>query len=100
MMLLARSLPCVFPVDSISSAVNYSEGGAYGCCLLTRSCVSCESSHDRRTVLQQHDVSSRVKMHLLSQYQEKWRAAATKLVRLLDYVSLNMQALRLSLIHI
>jgi hypothetical protein len=44
--------------------------------------------------LQQNEASSQVKMHLLNEYHEKWRAAATKLVRLLKYVSLNMQALR------
>jgi hypothetical protein len=45
-------------------------------------------------MLQQNEASSRVKLHLLNEYQEKWRAAATNLVRLLKYVSINMQALR------
>lgn len=45
-------------------------------------------------VLQEKEIDSQVKMHLLTKYQAKWHAAATKLVRLLEYVSLNMQALR------
>jgi hypothetical protein len=44
--------------------------------------------------VQQKDISPMVKVHVLMEYQGKWRGAGIHLRNILEYVSLNMRALR------